>query len=372
VAAFTPGTLAVDNNGDPKIPNEQATIPLTVRDSINDNHMQAFNTDTAPKYVNYNLPPTSLKSGQPNLMAWEVDGTSTGGRDVYTINRNIQNGIVGGMYDSNGATEGGIIPSTTTGFTLEAAFNVSDFNSFHAIVAKEGRPGSVPEIGGDPNLPTLALKVRGALFEGDPNQGKLQIELFDGAGNLKSVTTDESLNVGSWYYAAVVNDGQTMSLYLDSNDGQGYLLVGSQAVAGALFQGANYNNASWNHNWTIGRAIFGGAGSGTPSDWFNGLIDEVRLSNEALDPSEFLFAQESIGLDGDFNGDEVVDGLDVLTWQRGETDPALSPTLLQDWKDNFGAGAPAAAAAAAVPEPASLALSAMVFAASVLIRRRSR
>jgi hypothetical protein len=369
VAAFAAGTQEVNANGEP-IPNTQATIPNTVKDSINANHMQAFDANTAPKYVNYSLPPTNLKSGAPNLMAWEVDGGPGGGRDVYTINREIQNGIVGGMYDTNGATAGGeIIASTTTGFTLEAAFSVFDFSSFRSIIAKEGRPGLAMG-SGDQNLPTMALKVRGSQFEGDPDQGKLQIELFDGAGNLKSVTTDAALTVGDWYYAAVVNDGQTLSLYLDSNNGQGYELVGTASVDGALFQGLNHDNADWNHNWTIGRAIYGGPSDhmgGLPADWFNGLIDEVRLTNEALDPSEFLF--ESTTLDGDFNDDEVVDGQDFLLWQRGESPNFMSSGDLADWRANFGAGA-ATVAASVVPEPASLGLVGMALSAALLIRRQ--
>ena len=346
-------------------------IQNSVLDSSgNSNHMQAYNSDTAPKYINYSLPPTPLKSGLANTLAWEVDGGPGGGRDTYTNSKDIQNGIVGGMYDTNGTTAGGeIVASTTTAFTLEAAFSVFDYSSFRGIVAKEGRPGSVTGIG-DPNLPTLALKVRGAQFEGDPDQGKLQIELFDGQGNLVNLKTDEALTTGQWYYTAVVNDGETLSFYVDSNDGNGYVLEGQTAVDGALFQGLDHDNADWNKNWTVGRAVYGGIPDGSPADFFNGLIDEVRLSNEALDPSEFLFAQEPTELAGDFNGDDVVDGLDILTWQRGETDPDLSPAQLQDWKDNFGTGATATAVAAAVPEPASLALSAMVVGAGLLIRRR--
>lgn len=63
---------------------------------------------------------------------------------------------------------------------------------------------------------------------------------------------------------------------------------------------------------------------------------------------------------GDFNGDSVVDGLDFLEWQRGNSPVSLSPSDLNEWKANFGqsvaAELQAAPAAVAVPEPSTMAL----------------
>lgn len=341
-----------------------------VVDSANGNHMQAFDQGSAPKYVDTNLPPTNLASGQPNTLALQMDGGSVGGRDIFSIDRQINNGIVGGMYDSK--TPSGIVASTTTGFTLEAAFSVSNYANTRTIIAKEGLPGRAMSLT-DPvlsSLPTMALKVRGA---DGADAGKLQIELFDGAGNLRSVMTDEAVTLGQWYYAAVVNDGSTLSLYLDSNDGDGYQLVGSQGLTtGALFQGLDHNNASWDKAWSIGKGVYGwasGFDNGVPADFFNGEIDEVRLTNHVLDPTEFLFYQEPTGLDGDFNGDEVVDGADFLEWQRGNSPNGLNSGDLQLWKDNFGETL-ATIAGAPVPEPATWGMAALAAGAALLVRRR--
>lgn len=354
---------------------EFGVIRDTVLDSVlagksgNENHMQAYNTDTAPKYVNHSLPPKPLKSGLANTMAFEVDGSSTGGRDVYTHLSEIQNGV----FDRTTPTAPGI--PAVTGFTLEASFAVYDYSSFRSIIAKEGRPGLEMETGDDnfQALPTLALKVRGSQFEADPNAGKLQIEMFDGAGNLVSIMTDTVLDVGEWYSAAVVNNGETMSLYLDSNDDNGYVLMGQTAVDGVLFQGLDYANGSWDKNWTIGRAVYGGFedngvtpfANGRPSDWFNGLIDEVRLSNSVLDPTDFLFYEEPTGLAGDFNGDNRVDGNDFLVWQRGFGSPYDADDLA-DWKANFGQGT----GISAIPEPTSLGLAVAGLGLAITIRRR--
>jgi hypothetical protein len=84
-----------------------------------------------------------------------------------------------------------------------------------------------------------------------------------------------------WYHAAVVNDGSTLSLYLDTyGDGNGYVLQSQTTVNGAL--------ADANAVWTIGKGAYGG----NLTDWFNGTIDEVRISNTALSPDQFLFVPE--------------------------------------------------------------------------------
>ncbi len=58
-----------------------------------------------------------------------------------------------------------------------------------------------------------------------------------------------------------------------------------------------------------------------------------------------------VGLPGDFDGDNDVDGADFLVWQRDTTGKSLS-----DWQSNFGTVGSAAAATGAVPEPSSLLL----------------
>jgi hypothetical protein len=318
----------------------EPTIPDTVLDSINQNHLQAWRTFSAPTYVT-TVPPKLLKSGLANDLALEFIDTING-QDLYTQSEMINNGII---------APGG-------GFTLEAAFNVYDHGIFRTIVGKEIGPTRLG-VGGEQNLPTLALKVRG---DGDPDAGKLSFEQFDGAGNFKSVTSTAALTLGEWYYAAVVNDGSTLSLYLDSGDENGYVLQAQTAVNGALYQGADPENPSWDHNWTVGRGQY----NGNPTDFFLGMIDEVRLTNTALHPSQFLFAPPSAP--GDFNGDDIVDGADFLEWQRG-FGSQYDETSLAEWKANFGAGG---GAIAAVPEPAALALAGIALCGSAAIRRRRR
>jgi hypothetical protein len=252
-------------NGDPVAPG--VDVVLDTADNSADPplvpaHMRTVDAGTAPAYTS-NVAPAPLRSGSPNNLALSfMPNPGGGGDDIFTRTGE-------GAPDLNN----GII-ADGQGFTLEAAFMPRSIGAFQGIVAKEGQP-ALGDLGGafEENLPTLALKVR--------DSGHLQIEQWDADQNLVQITTADPLSSMEWYHAAVVNTGSELSLYLDSNDGNGYQLQGATPVSGALFQG----NDDWDHAWTIGRAAFGGG----PADWFDGIIDEVRLTNRALAPNEFLF-----------------------------------------------------------------------------------
>jgi hypothetical protein len=233
--------------------------------------MDVFNADTAPVYMN-SVPPTPLKSGLPNTLALDFIPHEGGGDDLFTL---FSNGDLG-KGSSKSINNGIIAPGS--GFTIEAAFNTNNPVRWAAVVGKDARPG-----GTNHPVQTAVLKTRG-------DNGHLFFEQWDAESNLVGINSIAPIVAGQWYYAAAVNDGSTLSLYLNSNDGSGYQLQGSVAVEGALFQG-NPANPLWDASWTIGRGQFGG----NPTDWFDGIIDEVRITNSVLAPSEFLFAPAALG-----------------------------------------------------------------------------
>jgi len=106
---------------------------------------------------------------------------------------------------------------------------------------------------------------------------RVQIEVLDGGGNERQVSSVAPLSAGQWYHAAAVSDGATMSLYLDRNDGLGYVLQGATPVTGALIDSAA--------TCTVGRGFYNGG----ITDWTDGKIDEVRITDAAIDPTQFLF-----------------------------------------------------------------------------------
>lgn len=80
-----------------------------------------------------------------------------------------------------------------------------------------------------------------------------------------------------------------------------------------------------------------------------------------------LTAEAVAGIDGDFDNDTDVDGVDFLKWQRGESPNNGSAGDFQLWKNNFGTSA--VAAGGAVPEPAGAALAALALLAAAAWRR---
>src|SRR3954453_3034109 len=96
-----------------------------VLDTINANHLSAFNSNTAPTYTN-SVPPKALRSGAANTLAlsFTADPSGTSGDDLFTRfspGKPINNGTI---------AAGG-------GFTIEAAFKTNNPALFAAIIAKE-------------------------------------------------------------------------------------------------------------------------------------------------------------------------------------------------------------------------------------------
>ena len=87
------------------------------------------------------------------------------------------------------------------------------------------------------------------------------------------------------------------------------------------------------------------------TDWSDALIDEVRVSDAALTPDQFLFLTAPGGTDGDFDNDGDVDGRDFLVWQRGNSPNPLSAGDLAAWQGAYGMGG---LSAVTVPEPTTL------------------
>jgi hypothetical protein len=84
------------------------------------------------------------------------------------------------------------------------------------------------------------------------------------------------------------------------------------------------------------------------------------------------FVLPDVGLPGDFDVDDDVDGNDFLVWQQGGSPNGATAGDLQLWQDNFPTlGPPVAASLAAVPEP-SAAWLAVVGLVALLGARRTR
>ena len=89
----------------------------------------------------------------------------------------------------------------------------------------------------------------------------------------------------------------------------------------------------------------------------------IRINNagqivgEAEPNLEYWYGFHAVIFDPTGDGNNVVDGLDFLKWQRGESPQPLSSFDLAAWELNFGETfAPPLAALVATPEPSTMLL----------------
>jgi alpha-N-arabinofuranosidase len=99
---------------------------------------------------------------------------------------------------------------------------------------------------------------------------------------------------GHWYNMVAVCDGRVLSLYLEDVDAGGglRLVARTDLTAGGspdtrLTAGLGSGPGWTAGTWTVGRGLY----DGNKLDWAYGLIDEVRISDEALAVDAFLFAR---------------------------------------------------------------------------------
>jgi hypothetical protein len=154
-------------------------------------------------------------------------------------------------------------------FTIEGAFRLDALSTetverYQTIVGKDGRPSEK-----SPNAP-LQIVVAGRT---DPytTRNALSAQVIDADGEIRFASSTQPLAKGVWYWFAAVCDGSTLSLYVDRGDGKGYQLEARNTqLRGGMIESAD--------SWTIGRGEYHDA----PHNWFNGQIDEIRISAEAL------------------------------------------------------------------------------------------
>ena len=132
----------------------------------------------------------------------------------------------------------------------------------------------------------------------------LGIEFADEAGNWYSVyDTTGTLSLDTWYNVAAVSDGTAVSLYRDS--GTGYQLVNALSLTAGDTRLAYDDNGSstvgdtqW--SWTVGRGRYGTNDEQSQNhvDRWLGYVDEVRISDTALNTGDLLFSVPEPGTAG--------------------------------------------------------------------------
>lgn len=161
-------------------------------------------------------------------------------------------------------------------FTIEASVKFNHLNGWQTFVGKDGWafPGSI-----NPALSSLYFQL---VDPADANQDKVAIKAHDSNGTFVEVFTQQPVVAGQWYNFAAIMDGTTLSLYREENGT--YILEDTKPFSGAM--------ALQDRLWSIGRGMYNNG----PTDWINGFVDEVRISDTALPTSQLLFAVPEPGM----------------------------------------------------------------------------
>ncbi len=106
------------------------------------------------------------------------------------------------------------------------------------------------------------------------------VVLVDARRQTHVLRSEQPLSAGRWYAFAVVFDGRHASLYLSDLGGGGYQRQSPDArLAGGLWPCRG--------SWMVGCGLI----DDVREDWYQGWVDEVRLSAGALPPSALLAAR---------------------------------------------------------------------------------
>lgn len=218
------------------------------------------------------------------------------------LNNNLSvtnDGGVPGMFTDGTENASGIDADTwsPSAFTIEASFK-PETGGYRTYLGRDGRDVTEESQGGA--LAPVYLQVS--------PEDALAFKYADSAGNWHVAATDDGFiqgfdwatdpdgSTGTWYNVAAVSDGTTLQLYANGSVVATADLSGSADPSMAI---GNGDGGDWNAGaWTVARGLF----DGNHVDRGYGFVDEVRLTEGALSPNEFLVPEPAtiaiLGLGG--------------------------------------------------------------------------
>jgi fibronectin type 3 domain-containing protein len=201
-----------------------------------------------------------------------TNGTATG--------TSVVAGRFGSARNFNGSTDfiegaSGKLIFSGKDYTLEAWIKTSS-NSRQGIITTH-------------NLAAGAISNTGLYVATGASAGSLDMDVNNGQGTSGSSTNAKKITDGKWHHVAGVRQGSVIRLYVDGRlDFQKSLT--QEPLASTSFR----------------------IGQSAPGSYFNGTIDEVRISSKARQPNEFNLQLPPFGLSC-----ATSSNLANLTWQNG-------------------------------------------------------
>lgn len=193
---------------------------------------------------------------------------------------------------------------TPPAFTVETTFKIEQ-GGWKTIVGRDSYGTATQGNDTNPQLAALYLQATD-----NPSRG-LAIKFCDVDGYWHDAVSGPDAYVGfdyqtdpdgllaPWYTMAAVSDGTWLRLYLYNHDTPeaGYQLIAVNDMVNdnpgstntSLTAGAG-DGSNWDAgDWTVGRGLYNGG----HADRAYGFIDEVRISQVALDMSDFLLSEST-------------------------------------------------------------------------------
>ncbi len=210
-----------------------------------------------------------------HLSVWDEGGAGATYRDSVPMGQVPLTGLANDFCIQNTGggpalwTDSAIDSWTPTTWTVEAWVKVTDLGGWRVAVGRDG-----DDISGDePAFRFLKSDVN-AFWAG----------FCDMNGNYHDIRTVNGFIVANqWYHLAAVCDGSIFTFYVDSAE------VGSIAVPAGTQLSDGSNGSAGGGDWHPGSwTVLRGMWNGGHSDRWAGFVDEVRLSDAALTPDQFL------------------------------------------------------------------------------------
>ncbi|MBN1818810.1 MAG: LamG domain-containing protein [Sedimentisphaerales bacterium] len=169
---------------------------------------------------------------------------------------------------------------STSTYTIEFAFKLDDLAGWKTLIGRDGWAqynGQNIDIG-------AALYIQ---KNGENNAIRFDFATVSGERyHLDSTLVPAA---GQWYRMAIVGDGDQINMFVDSLDGSGFQAAGEHA----LTEGMDHALLATG-NWTFGR----GWHNGNFVDHIVGNLDDIRFSDVALTPAEFIPEPTTLALLG--------------------------------------------------------------------------
>jgi hypothetical protein len=177
-------------------------------------------------------------------------------------------------------------------WTIEASYKPEDTNGFRTVVGRDGL--NVCTADGTQALVYLSVLPDNNVAVRYVDVTGLQHVAISDPGLITGgfdASIDPTGSTGTWYSLAATCDGSKLSLYLDNALVAQTDIVSTDARMsnGVLADDSYTDGSDWHHGgWSVMRGLWNGG----HVDRAYGFIDEVRISDVALDPSEFLMVPE--------------------------------------------------------------------------------